>query len=243
MKKIIMSLATLMLALNFVTAQTMQEEVARLRAENARLKKEVSGEKPVDRVWALVGMWSGAVDRNTESFAITADEWNLQWSHKGAGYFGIWVHDAAGRRYKALPISTIGGTVSESIMRGAGTYYLRIMVSGNDDWEVVVTANEPKPGGAVLDLDTVNRIYDAAQIKRWHTASRNSHFTNRQMPTWWALEKFAKKAVQLPPVDNAYRDWLEKFLELCRVKAGPRTQDAKALLHDLDENAAFIMGK
>ncbi|MDR1304483.1 MAG: hypothetical protein LBK76_04585 [Verrucomicrobiales bacterium] len=245
MKKSFLLVVMLTLTAAALPAQTTQDELNRLRAENARLKKELTGAQPVERVWTLVGMWSGDVDRNTESFTVTADEWTIAWSWRNAGYFGIIVHDEYGKK-KLLPVNTIGRTVSETIMRGAGTYYLEIMNLpgyGTPEreryWEVVVTANEPKPGGAVLDADTMRRIYRAAQIKRWHAESRKVSFHNSQLPTWWALESFAKKAVALPPVENGYRDWLRDFIELCRVKEGPRHQDAQKLLRELHEQASF----
>ncbi len=221
-------------------AETFDQELSRLRAENDRLKREATGEKPVERAWTLVGMWSGSTNRNVESFTITAEEWTISWSHRGQGNFIVWVNGSTTKSRKRLAANEIGRTVSETIMRGSGTFWLEI--TGDTDWEIVVTSNEPRPGGARLTFDDVDRLYGAAQIERWENEARSTKFNSGRLPTWWALHDYAKKVSRLPGEDN-HKRWVDRFISVCEIKESARRSDLMQELNTLRRDWEFMAGR
>jgi hypothetical protein len=81
------------------------------------------------RAEAPVAEWTGAGDRTTETFTVTSPTWRLRWAGEGPrGALAIRVHPATGGRATTIgpQMDVIGG---ESVLRGAGDYYLEIIAA------------------------------------------------------------------------------------------------------------------
>lgn len=87
-----------------------------------------------------VAEWAGSGARDTETFTITSDTWNVRWAGTlaGPGRLSIQVRRADGELV-ALAANQMAPAAIEgsSVQRGAGTYYLRI--SGHSvGWTIAV---------------------------------------------------------------------------------------------------------
>lgn len=80
--------------------------------------------------WRTVLEVSGKSIKQTETFSITGDEWRVSWSVKtrgrGSDNFSIYVYNADGS-LKGVAANVQGADDDSTIMRGAGTYYLKIL--------------------------------------------------------------------------------------------------------------------
>ena len=100
-------------------------------------KSGYKSEASVKKSWKAATSFSGAVDKATDPFAITASQWRMKWTHPGIDdYFSIVVYDATKNEYKKLMVSTIGATNDSSNYYGAGSFYLDI--SSETEWTVII---------------------------------------------------------------------------------------------------------
>jgi hypothetical protein len=85
--------------------------------------------KPAE--WYRVGEWSGKGPKNTETFHITSHERMIQWSTSplksmfSIGVFQIFVHKSDGTLV-GIAANVTGKDNDQTIMRGAGDYYLSV---------------------------------------------------------------------------------------------------------------------
>ncbi|HXG68723.1 MAG TPA: zinc ribbon domain-containing protein [Blastocatellia bacterium] len=79
--------------------------------------------------WHPVATFKGKGIKQTESFTIPGDEWRITWSTRpgpyGAMNFQIYVYDSTGTPVD-VAANVIGGDEDSTVMRGAGTFYLKI---------------------------------------------------------------------------------------------------------------------
>jgi hypothetical protein len=77
----------------------------------------------------VIAEWSGSAIKNTETFHITSDEWEIAWDTKPGEYgnmnFQIYVYNADGS-LKDVAANVIGANNDHTIERGSGDYYLNI---------------------------------------------------------------------------------------------------------------------
>jgi hypothetical protein len=83
-----------------------------------------------DATWHEVKRFTGRVDTQTESFSVKGREWRVSYEHKGERNFAVMVFDDETNRGKGNAANIIGADKGETIMRGAGTYYFKIIASG-----------------------------------------------------------------------------------------------------------------
>lgn len=86
-----------------------------------------------------VGSWSGAANKNTETFEVKTPEWKIVWSTRGDSNFVLHVYDATSNRQIELAANIIGNGQDSTIIRGKGLFYLKISTS--QDYQVRVYDN------------------------------------------------------------------------------------------------------
>ena len=93
--------------------------------------------------WHEIGRWQGKGTKNTETFHIPSQEWRIAWSTKagdlGAMNFQIMVYKAGWSFPITVAANVVGEDTDQSIMRGAGDYYLTINTA--QPYMVIVEAN------------------------------------------------------------------------------------------------------
>lgn len=117
------------------------KEAARLaRERKAEEAKALALAKEMEPKWRLVERFSGSSIKNTSNFDIKGEEWRIRWSTEPGKYgdmnFQIYVHDASDDSLKDLAANVIGAASDESVIRGAGRYYLKLNTS--QPYEVIV---------------------------------------------------------------------------------------------------------
>ena len=96
----------------------------------------------VSRSWKEVGRWSGAGQKQTESFEVASGEWRISYKTttavSGVTLFQIYVYDAATQQLVAVAANRAeAGSETSSVQgHGGGRFYLMINTANN--WSVAV---------------------------------------------------------------------------------------------------------
>lgn len=84
----------------------------------------------IAETWHQVFETSGTTIKETESFPIKGNEWRVTWSVKAGGtrrpIFQIYVYNADGS-LKGVAANIEGVDEGSTVMRGAGSYYLKVL--------------------------------------------------------------------------------------------------------------------
>jgi hypothetical protein len=104
-------------------------------------KSEAQQEPVKQKEWVKIKTWTSTGMKNTETFTVQNHEWKITWrtskeAFPGAGILQAFLNTPSGEM-KELPINQIGAGSGDTIMRGAGSYYLEVS-SANMTWEISV---------------------------------------------------------------------------------------------------------
>lgn len=102
---------------------------------------QIVGNEAIERKprWITIKRWSGKGNRQTETFEISNDEWQIEWSATNEEFFGFLVVHLykENGRFVSIPVNQTGEGNGSTYVRGAGRYYLDIQ-GANIDWEIRV---------------------------------------------------------------------------------------------------------
>jgi hypothetical protein len=89
-----------------------------------------------DTEWTEIGRWTGTGSKNTDDFTINGSKWRIRWIVEGEpSQLSVWLHKPDGTVVENVGSSRGPGS-DETVVRGGGTYYLKL--TGLGKWEVVV---------------------------------------------------------------------------------------------------------
>jgi len=106
------------------------EKRLKIVTENAKRQvvRGTPSPSPSSGGWMLLKSWTGQSQKNTESFSVSSNEWQIRWKTTGDTNFIISVYTESGD-LKELAVNIIGSSEDSTIIRGAGKYYLNINTS------------------------------------------------------------------------------------------------------------------
>lgn len=77
----------------------------------------------------VVASWTGSATKTTETFHVSSNQWRLSWDTKlgqaGAMNFQIYIYNSDGT-LKSVAANVIGANADNTVIHGAGDYYLMI---------------------------------------------------------------------------------------------------------------------
>ena len=77
----------------------------------------------------VVATWTGSATKTTETFHVSSNQWRLSWDTKpgrvGAMNFQIYIYNSDGT-LKSVAANVIGANADNTVIHGAGDYYLMI---------------------------------------------------------------------------------------------------------------------
>ncbi len=82
-----------------------------------------------NNVPTVIANWTGSATKTTETFHVPSNEWRLSWDTKpgrsGAMNFQIYIYNSDGT-LKSVAANVIGANSDNTVIHGAGDYYLMI---------------------------------------------------------------------------------------------------------------------
>jgi hypothetical protein len=77
----------------------------------------------------VIASWTGSATKTTETFHVSSNQWRLSWDTKpgqaGAMNFQIYIYNSDGT-LKSVAANVIGANADNTVIHGAGDYYLMI---------------------------------------------------------------------------------------------------------------------
>lgn len=115
--------------IEITSSENVQKEAILDGADKVVESNSVDDKVQIQSGWKKIAQWEGKATKNTETFFISTREWRISWETRPGEYgdmnFQIYIYKENGDLV-SLAANVIGYDKDNTIIRGAGNYYLEI---------------------------------------------------------------------------------------------------------------------